>query len=333
MLRSAVVALAIATSRSAFAQQRGAPAPAPPPRQGARMLVGTVTDTSGNGIDSADVLIANLRRHVATDTDGAFKFTDVRPGTYNVSVRRVGYYPQARTVVVDTAGGSVAFVLLRNAVGLAPVVTSAARGGLSGVVGDTAYGALAGAEVRVIAGDRQAVSDSLGAFYIDLKPGRYALRVSRPGFTPRLVSVTVPRDSGRRVVVWLTPSSPASAGREAWAMDSLQQRLLHRNPVHSRIYTREDILRTSMTEATQLATTGAVQPVDATCEAIVDGNLQHRTPLWVFAAADIEMMEIYTPKLQSRAPTHMYPRGGIQPAGAVADDACNGIQVWIWLRR
>lgn len=331
MVRSALFALAIATARSVLAQQGGAPPP--PPRQGARTLVGIVTDTSGDGIDSADVLIANLRRHAATDRDGAFKFTDVRPGTYNVSVRRVGYYPQARTVPVDTGGGSVAFVLLRNAVGLPPVVTSAVRGGLSGVVGDTAYGALAGAAVDVIAGDRQAVSDSLGAFYIDLKPGRYALRVSRPGFTPRLVSVTVPRDSGRRVVVWLTPSSPASAGREAWAMDSLQQRLLHRNPVHSRIYTREDILRTSMTEATQLATTGAVQPVDAACEAIVDGNLQHRTPLWVFAAADIEMMEVYTPKLQSRAPTHMYPRGGIQPTGAAADDPCKGIQVWIWLRK
>lgn len=329
--RVGLVVFAMALGPSAWAQQGATPTP--PPRQGPRTLVGIVTDTSGNAIDSADVLIASLRRRTATNRDGLFEFTDINPGEYSVSARRVGYYPQTRTVTVDTAGGSTAFALLAHITGLPPVVTSAARGGLSGVVGDTTYNALRGARVTVIAGNRNTISDSLGAFYMDLKPGRYAVRISRPGYAPRLVSVTIPPDSGRRIVVWLTPSAPGFHAREAVAMDSLRERLLRRNPVYSKIYTREDVLRTGMTEATQFATMGAVMPVDASCQAIVDGNILDRTPLWMFKAADIEMLEVYGPRRPSYAPTHMYPRGGITASRPSDVDPCNGVTVWIWLRK
>jgi hypothetical protein len=329
--RRGLVVFATAFGPSAWAQQGATPAP--PPRQGPRTLVGIVTDTSGNAIDSADVLIASLRRRTTTSHDGLFKFADLNPGAYSVSVRRVGYYPQTRTVTVDTAGGSTAFSLVPHITGLPPVVTSAARGGLSGVVGDTAYNTLRGAQITVIAGNRRATSDSLGAFYMDLKPGRYAVSISRPGYTPRLVSVTIPPDSGRRVVVWLTPSAPGFHAREAAAMDGLRERLLRRNPVFSKIYTREDVLRTGMTEATQFATLGAVMPVDASCQAIVDGNVLDRTPLWIFKAADIEMLEVYAPRRPSYAPTHMYPGGGVTAARPADVDPCNGVTVWIWLRK
>jgi hypothetical protein len=283
----------------------------------------------GNPIDSVELFITALKRRMMSAPDGAFRFDDVKSGTYDVTTRRLGYLPQLRRVKVGDEGGTTAFSLIPYVRGLPPVVSSSPRGGLSGVIGDTAYNIVSGAQISVVASDRRAVSDSTGSFFMDLKPGKYMVHVKAPGFASRLVSVTIPNDSGRRMVVWLSASSGGGSGMEAWVMDSLTQRLLRRNPVWSTIYSREDINRSGMTEAVQLATIGARNPVGESCPAFIDGG-PRTAPIWAFSASDIESMEVYTPRIISYAPKSIMSRGHL-PA-APRDNDCPNI-VYIWLRK
>jgi hypothetical protein len=331
MMLSCMLALVCRSSLSAQNLATALPAPAGP-----RTIVGVVTDTSGRAIDSVEVFVTSVKRRTTTNADGTFRFDDVKAGTYQLNTRKLGFFPQVRSVKVDDAGGTVAFRLVRSSYGLPAVVTTSTRPGLSGVVGDTAYNSIAGAEISVLASSSRTRSDSTGAFYLDLKPGGHAVRITRPGFTPQLVSVTVPPDSGRRIVVWLTPLDAGLAAREGLAMDSLADRLLKRNPVWSKVYTREDIAKLGMEDATQLAIIGAVKPVSDKCEAVIDGG-PYRTPLWTLNPRDFEMMEVYTERRP--APTVAQQtavmfgkkadtRGAPPP---VRDPEC--AKIYVWLRK
>lgn len=300
-----------------------------PPPAGPKTLVGIVSDTTGNKVDSVEVFITALKRRTMSAPNGAFRFDDLKSGTYDVTTRRLGYLPQLRKVMVGDEGGTTAFSLIPYMRGLPPVVSSSPRGGLSGVIGDTAYNIVSGAQISVMASDRRAVSDSTGAFFLDLKAGKHMVRVKAPGFASRLVSVTIPNDSGRRMVVWLSPSTRGESAREEWAMDNLNARLLRRNPVWSTIYSREDINKMGMTDAAQLATIGARQRVDDNCPAIIDGG-PRTAPIWAFSAADIETMETYTSKPASYAPKSIMQRGHL-PATVEPTDC--PITVYLWLRK
>ena len=128
-----------------------------------RTISGIVRDTASQTLDGAEVFIPSLRRTTAADTSGRFLFSDIKSGTYDVAVRRLGFFPQTRTVVVtNDSGGRVEFSLVPNRSSLPTVSVTAARGGLSGVIGDTSWRAIAGAEI-LVSGARRAVSDSSGA--------------------------------------------------------------------------------------------------------------------------------------------------------------------------
>ncbi len=331
------VAYLLTAATAARAQQPGRVAAAQ--SAGPRTIVGIVRDTLGNPVDSVDILAGSLKRHALTDASGTFRFDDVKPGTYDLSARKLGFFPQVRRVKVGDDGGSIAFELVRTAYALPPVVTTATRLGLSGVVGDTAYNIVPNAEVSVLATDRRTRSDSTGAFYLDVKPGHYVVRVARPGYSPRMVSVTIPADSGRRIVVWLTPSSSGANGREAYVMDLLNERLLKRNPLWSTIYTREDIMRTGINDATQLAATGAGKRIDDRCEVIIDGGPRH-IPIWTLGASDVEMMEVYTNKPPretiAKQTAQIFGRGGPDRRGTAPttmSDADCGAAIYVWLRK
>ncbi|MGE5730692.1 MAG: carboxypeptidase regulatory-like domain-containing protein [Gemmatimonas sp.] len=322
----ALLVTAILTASSAGAQRA---AMAPPPA-GPRTLVGIVSDTSGNSIDSVEVFITSLKRRTMSAADGAFRFDDLKPGTYDVSARRLGYLPQLRKVKVNDDGGTTTFSLVPYLRGLPPVVSSSPRGGLSGAIGDTAYNSISGAQISVMASDRRTVSDSTGSVFLDLKPGKHMVRVKAPGFASRLVSVTIPNDSGRRMMVWLSPSTRGESAREEWAMENLNARLVRRNPVWSTIYSREDINKMGMTDAAQLATVGARQRVDDNCPAIIDGG-PRTAPIWAFAASDIETIETYTAKPASYAPTSIMSRGHLPAARPQSSDC--PVTVYLWLRK
>jgi hypothetical protein len=318
-----ILALTIATAVQA--QQ-----PTPPKPAGPKTLVGIVTDTIGNPVDSVELTISSLKRHALSGADGTFRFEDIKPGPYQVVARKIGYYPQMQAATVDDKGGVASFSLVLGIRALPPVVASAARGGLSGVIGDTAYNIVSEAQISVIASDHRTLSDSMGRFFLDLKPGKYMVNVSRQGYRTRLVSVTIPNDSGRRMTVWLTPTNVGQYNRDAMAFDALAARLARRNPVWSNVYTREDINRMGIEDGIQLAQVGAGKRMDDTCSAIIDGG-PRRLPLWAIETADIEAMETYTTPPPRRTVTSINRNQAIR-AQAQSSNVC-GATVFVWLRK
>ena len=301
-----------------------------PPKAVPGAIVGLVTDTVDAPLDSVELFITAKRRRTTTHADGTFMFDDVKPGAYDVSARRLGFLPQIRSIQVTDSGAVVAFALVPFVRALPPVVSSSTRGGLSGVVGDTAYNIVVGAQVTVVGSGESAVTDSTGSFFFDLKAGRYMVRVKRDGFASRLVSVTVPKDSGRRITVWLPPGR--TTVREEIAIVSLRERLVRRSPVWSKIYTREDLMRLDAPELRQIATMGAGRRVDDNCMAVVDGG-PYALPVWMLDADDIETVEIYTDRPARRTITSINNNPRIATQRSPSSIVNCPATIYVWLRK
>jgi len=308
----AAAAACIVAAAPAFAQQQQPPTP--PPLAGPRTLVGLVTDSAGVPLDSVEISVAKLRLRVTSSDSGTFRIDKVKPGTYNVSARRLGYHPQTQEVLVADSGGRAVFSLVPRVATLAPVVSTAKASGIGGIVGDTAYHAIMGAKIDVLASDHHVVSDSLGAFYLNVRPGKYALRVSQPGYASQMVSVTVPDNDGRNIVVWLTPSSRGASAREGSNYYALESRLMRRSAAYSTIMTHEDIAKLGKPELSQLASFAASKNIDPDCEAIVDGG-PYSVPVWSLNTNDIEFFEVYVDKPA---------RGGVTSLGSTTPSSIGG---------
>jgi hypothetical protein len=304
--------------------------PAPP-----RAVVGIVLDTGGVPIDSVEIRIASLQRRTVSDANGVFRFDGVRPGSYDVGARRLGFAAQVRRVTVrNDRGGSTTFALLRVGYVLPPVVTSSPRGGLSGVVGDTAFKVIRGADVYVVGGGRRTRTDSMGAFFLDVKPGSYMVQVTSPGFLRRMLSVSIPEDSGRHVTVWMAPSARGANHREAETIEQLRIRFLMRRAT-ARFYTREELNGYNVEWLKQIVVMGAGMPIADECQALVDGLW--RRPVYSLTLDEVESVEVYPPGsipsaegsiLRSRPPRSIEPRGTRQvPSGATCP------AVFVWTRR
>jgi uncharacterized protein (DUF2141 family) len=304
-------------------------------------VVGVVEDTSGFALD-AEVSIVALKRSQPSGADGTFRFAGLRPGRYVISARRVGYYAQSKVITVADSAARVKFELVPLKYSLPPIVTAAERGGISGVIGDTAYEVIAGAKVQIVSTKREATSDSTGQFFIDAPPGRYMVRVTREGYGPKLVSVTVPSDSGRRILVWLRPGEIASR-KEEWAIKELALRIAWgglncaggkgRSMCSGRpaFITREDINRWGFKDVSQLASAGGMLPVDPFCEVTL-ANSSLKVTAWMLTPSEIEAIEVYPSRRESYAVSSDMARSGARPtskAPKFSKEDCPPIFVWV----
>jgi hypothetical protein len=214
---------------------------------------------------------------------------------------------------------------------LPPVVTSSPRGGLSGVVGDTAFHLIRGAEVYIVGSGRRARTDSAGTFFLDVMPGSYMVQITGAGFTRRLLSVTIPKDSGRHITVWMIPSKGRADHREADAIESLRSRFLTRRAT-AQFYTREDLSRYKMDWLKPLVVMGAGMPVADDCQALIDGLW--RRPLYSVTMDEVESVEVYPPGslpalggslLRTRPPRSIDARGSQQ---VHTGPTCPTVFVW-----
>jgi hypothetical protein len=317
--------LLAAVSSGAGAQRR---MPSAPPRT----VVGVVLDTGGVPVDSVEVRIASLQRRTFSDVNGLFRFDHVRPGSYEVGARRLGFARQVRRVSVGADRGGVAtFELVAVRYALPPVVVSSPRGGLSGIVGDTGFNALRGVQVYVIGSGQRAFTDSAGAFFVGVKPGSYMVEVSTPGFGRKLLSVSIPEDSGRNVTVWMTPSRRGADHRQAEVFESLRQRMMLRRAT-ARLYTREDLNRLKMDWLRQLVVMGSGSPVADDCQVLVDGLW--RRPVYSVTLDEAESVEVYPPGSLAQPSGSLIrtrPRRSIDPRVAdqvAASSACPTVFVW-----
>jgi len=308
----------------------GGPA-GPLPQPGA--LVGVVLDSALRVIDGAEVLVERPLRRTRSGVDGRFVIDGLQVGSYKVSVRRVGYEMAAQEYQVTTGGGVARFCLLPTTHRLLPVVTSARRLGLGGVVGDSLYKPLAGAEVRVLAGSAPVLTDSAGGFFIPLKPGPHTFVVSKAGYGRQLVSVRIPKDSGREVAVWLGPM-PRNPNRLLAAYEDMRDRLLKANPNRSALVSAEELdQKYDVFFAAQAAIRNRI-PDD--CRAIIDGG-PYTLPLAAIQKEEVAAMEIYDIRTTRARPT-MDRRGSaggrtFSTAPAPAKGFCGAsFDVYVWMK-
>jgi hypothetical protein len=276
---------------------------ATPPLPGRNLLVGVVVDTFAVPIGGVEVSIPGLRRRATSDTAGRFRFEKIDAGTYEVRARKIGYAPQVRTfTVAKDGGGTGAFMLLQFARSLPVVMTSAARGGVSGTVGDTGYRPIMGAAVRAMGHDLVTWTDSNGSFFLPARPGKYMIAIHGDGFDDRLFSVVVPRDSGRHVTAMLFP---ASARAVQWQSNlaALSSRLMRRLDSFSAFYTRDDMIAESIEWVHDVVAMEARLPrgVDKDCSAVKNGGPE-TVNLDKLTVDDVESVEIYRPATPTQAP-------------------------------
>jgi hypothetical protein len=279
------------------------------PRAGAGTIAGLVVDTLGRPIEGASVFLQERRREVRTGADGVFRFQGLmETDTLTVAARRIGYFPLSARVPIGPEGRQVIFQLNPRLTSLPAAVTEIELAGLRGVVSDTSLVPLRGATVSVLGGNQGiAKTDSGGAFFLNVKPGHYMVRVTQERHQEQMISVTVPPKGGRRLAVQLTPGVNPYHTRQAAYADQLRDRLIRRNPAHSRLFTREDIGKMNVADMSQLASIGAVQRVDENCTATVNGGMS-QVPLWALDAEDVEFMEVYA-RLPNSGNFEINPRG------------------------
>jgi hypothetical protein len=302
-----LVALAFGALPLAVRGQGIAPKPLGP-----KTLSGIVVDDAGQPVADATVFIVSLRRRAQSGADGTFRFDNVKNDTYRVLARAIGRLHTAQDVKVGTNGGSA---YLRMTVVSQPVltlITKGERGGLRGVIADTAFAPLPNVTVRVKNDNASVETDANGAFYLPLAPGSYAVEVRRPGFARKVMGVTIDRDSGRKVAAWLEPRSD-----DAELVDSLllvQQELRRTRGValNGKVYTREDLEQLGLEHLQQLAAVAAQRAVSDDC-AVQLGATGDWIPGWMLTVRDIEFAEAYpvSASMAMQRGTNAYDRSSV----------------------
>jgi hypothetical protein len=281
-----LIVASIGWARVAPAQRAEIPQPAGP-----RTIVGVVTDANARPLEDVEIRLGSLNRVTRSRRDGGFRFDSVPAGKHELRARRLGFEAQTRTVPVEDKGGAVLFRLKALPQALATVVTSVPRGGLSGSVTDSVGRPLPGAAVRVFGGAIRTVTDSAGEFYMDVRRGAFMVRITSKGHASRLLSVTIPSDSGRRIAVAMGRGRAASA-RDEIEMQNLARRLAWRIPP-SAFFGREKLDELGNKRLLALVRGANPNPLDeAYCTAVVNGG-PDVVPLWYFDVDELEAVEVY----------------------------------------
>jgi len=277
------------------------------PLPGPRLLTGIVVDTAGNTIAGVEITIPDLERRLFSREDGTFRFDSIPRGEYSMRARKLGYAPQVREFSVDTAGGVAEFELLPIAHTLPPMVSSAARRGLAGVVGDTGFNPIAGADVRVLGGGMETQTDSMGTFFMPVHSGTYMVSIRKSGFADRLVSVAIPADSGKRITTWLQPFSGERPKDQFWNVADFQHRLAWIPPGSMRgatFYTRDQLLKLKIEwiyDAVEMTCTknNCRTAYHRNCRVVVNGG-PATAVLSTLTIDDVEAVEVYGGGFSSR---------------------------------
>src|SRR5205814_1358233 len=93
-------------------------------------LSGRVADPDGNAVAAATVTVVELHRVALTQADGGYRFTDLPPGRFTITVRAFGFAPVARKVTVHGAT-TKSVTLSRTSIWVEPVTVTATRAPLA----------------------------------------------------------------------------------------------------------------------------------------------------------------------------------------------------------
>ncbi len=307
-------------------------APGVAAQESAAVLTARIVDGAGRPVPDADVFVVQLDRTLRSGQNGVVRLAPVPAGQYTVGVRKVGHLPISATITAGVGTTPIDIELVALTTRIAPVVTTAQRGGLSGVVSDTALRPLARAQVKPAGSGRSAQTDSAGRFFIDLRPGTYMVSVVRDSFARQTLAVTIPKDSGREIAVWLSPRDArrrAEEAVEAARLFDLDQKMIRASQQSSRYFSRDQLSALGITDMFRLANRWASGSITADCTVVVvnEGGAPYRVPLNSVVTDDVEFVELYM--LGAR------PRQGSRGSSMsdVPSMRCGNLSINVWLRR
>jgi len=296
-----------------------------------RPLAGAIVGLGPNGSD----------RITRTDDAGEFAFSKVIPGTYSLTVKRLGYEPRSRAVDARAGMDSIAVALLRVST-LDTVRIRATTQGIYGAVGTADLRPLRSAVVQVIGGSGKLSVDSTGHFYIPIKnPGAYLVRAMSPGYEMQTMAVTVRRDEGVEIALLLDSATTLESNRWEGAYADMADRMIARRN-SSAIVSASELRETGYTGlADALRRTPsfnkAVIRIGGTACVFVDGQPKPGFSLDAFDATQVEAVEAYTASSESTGNlARRWPRGfPCAPTGENTTAAGSDVIRWIviWLKR
>jgi len=256
---------------------------------------GLVKDTEGTPVAGVEIILESPRRTTTTGADGRFALDSVPEGTRRLMARRIGYLAVSpRFEVPQAPGVSLEITILAAPQQLAPVVVEVERTGIYGVVGDTAYRALAGTLVEILGARIADTTDSLGRFsFGELKNDRhYVIRVSKVGYMARLISVDLSK-KGQEYSIFLNEYKRgaydwANSVMAAGALADLSARLAM-EPKRTRM-TRKELERYGTMAVCDIPRVRSI--VGGNPSIIYRGNIWLRQAnLCAFNADDIDLLE------------------------------------------
>jgi len=233
-------------------------------------LRGVVVDTSGAPVPQADVIaIGHTRQtegphYARTDEGGRFVFPRLLPGTYTVTVRRIGFVPiQAPVTLVEDTPRNVRFEMHRMPQVLTDVVVEVPRTAADsaarnlplfrGIVIDSAGREIpqveivaAGSTLR-IRGPHTRLTNFRGEFaFENFQPGGYFVTVRRIGYVPIRVALTFESRTPRTIRFELQPMpqqlADVAVTADGFDLDRISKRV-SAGAYRGTLLTRDDLER------------------------------------------------------------------------------------------
>ena len=323
-----------------------------------RTVHGEVRDTAGNPLDAVDIILLSGNRVAKTGADGRFAFDSMEFGMQRFLFRRVGYNRIESAFLINGDEDEIVVRLTPVIVTLDPIVVSARRTGLIGVVGNASYQPIAGAEVEAFGGGRT-LTDSAGQFSLPkIRPGSYLLQVRKKGYYASRRSITVPRGEYQELSVLLLPipaglrggkltDASGYGGRIGWALGESAWRRVRCSGGSSVLIPREELAEAGgrgrldlVLPRTRTATSKGYGVWELReYELFLDGRSMPGWPLARIQTENVEAVEIYKgyPNRARLQPPENFPWRSMGGAFSPRRDVerfgdCPKATIWVWTR-
>ena len=171
-------------------------------------VAGVVRDAAGAPVREARVAIEALARQVRTGADGGFTLAGLPAGSYEISVRRLGFV-EARAMIPIIADSTlnIGIALVEAPQQLGRVVVEASvLNQVTGTVLDERDQPVPGVVVDVLGLDMKAMTQEDGRFLLlDLRPGNYLLQFRKPGYRVGQYGLRMVAEIEREITTRLRP--------------------------------------------------------------------------------------------------------------------------------
>lgn len=258
-------------------------------------LRGICVDSTGAAITDVLVVLRAQRRQTISGVGGSFAFDSVDAGTYELIARRIGYATESFRVTVGDTNTFVRLQMRADVRNIRPIVTTAERTGLSGVVSDTSLRALEKIQISALGSGKAARTDASGAFFLPLKAGQYLLKIEADGFATQTKAVVISESAGTHIAVSMLPRSRSQNFAEANSLFDLSQRVMRSSPASTHYFVGEELARQGIHDLQDVAHRFASGRVTSECDVSIGGTANVKIPLSLLSAAEIEFLEVYLP--------------------------------------